>query len=351
MSAPRPFDRVSPGSTPFRSSLGSMLGTGTSIALGGGLAVWLVLATGAPARAGEEAQFGPLPAAQAPSEAHAAAARSTRPTGEPSAPPGEPVRAPQELVSTFVNCSIVQRGTPTESLWWFGGADAVNYSEVVQLTAFDGRLDLVPPLTWTVLRGHAQVDFANGRDRIVTTGRRAQLFATAPSAASAEPRADVRIRVTDSGGLSCLFETLVYAPDHLVQTGLRDFIGPEGYFTETSFRTEDQFSNSLPDLVEMNQDFGPEESIFPGENWPWPAESGFLVNPFLWCETIERCGNAIFTIPPVQGPQVPLGTVLVDRRSGFLRHGSVQTQAAADNPGIAVKNANWRIFQDHGRND
>ena len=47
-----------------------------------------------------------------------------------------------------INCTVIQRGTETNELWWFQGADAANYSERVKLKArgkgFPEGIDILP---------------------------------------------------------------------------------------------------------------------------------------------------------------------------------------------------------------
>ena len=269
--------------------------------------------------------------------------------GEREPLPGRP--EPDPLRNAPLNCTVIQRGNPTDSLWWFGGADAANYSESVRLVVRKSRVEPTPPLRWQVTRGATKVDFANGKDRIVTNEKSVELFSTAPSASAVEVLRDVTVRVTDALGVSCVHHLVVFAPDHLVFSGQFDFAAPEGFTSQISFRSEDQFSNTLPHLLELNQDFGDEVSDFPGENWVSPPESSGSVNPALWSEITERCGPS-FSTPPVQAPQVPLTNVKVDHRSGVIRHGSNTTVVGDDNnPGVAVRGVKWQVYQDHARHE
>ena len=95
-----------------------------------------------------------------------------------------------------------------------------------------------------------------------------------------------------------------------------------------------------------------EVSDFPGEDWGWRPERSVFVSPDAWVDTIGRDSASLFTVPPVQMPQTPLGTTAVDHRDGAWKHGSTETfPGPNNNAGKTVRTLRWQIYQDHARHE
>jgi hypothetical protein len=250
-------------------------------------------------------------------------------------------------VSSLVNCTVIQQGGATDDLWWFGGANAAFYSERVRLKAKSRTFAFRPPFVWTVIEGMDKVEFNNGTDQIATSGFRVALKATAASAGSSSLQHDIKIRVSNSAGLFCDFTTVVLTPDHVVALGALSFPNESGYYTDFLYRTEDQFNRVLPNLLELNNDWGAETSDFAGENWGWLPELGVYVGAFRWCFRIDR-GSPLFSIPPTMNPQAPRSTLMVDHRDGSFRHGSVDVQpGGGNNGGLIIGSGRFQTYDDH----
>jgi hypothetical protein len=263
--------------------------------------------------------------------------------------------------ATLTVVEIGQSGNPTDTLWWFDGENAANYSERVTLTANGASTGT---FAWTVTAGQGKINFENGADTFTATDdNTVDIDSTAASASAAVVTNDITIELRIDGELVCTFDTVVFAPDHLVHTGDTDNpVGANGYQSLVGYRIEDQFNQVLPHNVEINEDWGATVSDFAGENWvAWNVpcagdptgencEGAAMVPPGGWADNMTRSG-AGFT-PPRLNPQTPLGNVRVDHRPGTWRCGSTTVAIGpANNPGEIVRNLTWQLYQDHGRNE
>jgi hypothetical protein len=270
-----------------------------------------------------------------------------------------------------VICNVTQTGSPTNELWFFDGADAANYSERVTLNSVGTS---TASFEWAVISGGDKIMFENGADRIVTVDdSTVDIISTAASTAASSVINDVIVTLSIDGSAACVFNTVVFAPDHLVHLGDDDFpVGGFGYESVINYRIEDQFRRVLPNPVEVNEDWGPTVSDFPRENWiGWNlnpsclrsdptgenCEGSFMANPAGWADHIKAFANVGCRgrctpprlLPPE--PPIPAAGLPVDHRSGTWRVGSTTVNIGPNNnPGRIVRPTTWQRFQDHGRN-
>lgn len=237
----------------------------------------------------------------------------------------------------------------SDDLWWFNGESPAGYKVSVTLTATGATTG---SFQWDVTAGTDKVNFENNATIFSATDRNTVgLKSIGASAAAANVTKDVTIRLTYNGTVVGDFNTVVFAPRQLVFLRFRDNADATfGYLSEIHYKIQDQFNQTLPNNVVINERFTTGQTAdFNGTNWRQSLQCGATgICPTVasadWFDMIGGENLALPPIPIPQAPQTPLGNVAVAHWDGEWRVGS-------PNPGrgLRVQTNRWSKFRDHAR--
>lgn len=147
-------------------------------------------------------------------------------------------------------------------------------------------------------------------------------------------------------------QTAVHTPTTLVSIrNPRDtpisFGASDYYSSEMFYKVVDQFGETLPKQVEVNEKFTSGDiSDYKGENRPVPKVTNNPSDPGKIVDTIEVNNPENTLIPITKNPGTPLGTTKIDHWSQEFYIGSLTS-----GKGVKVQTDTIQRYQDHARHE
>ena len=153
---------------------------------------------------------------------------------------GPPVLSPPFTV-------YVVKFVQNKPLWWFSGADAKFYYEVVTLTA-KGLEDYSGSLNWSVSMGGDKAQATNAPGNVAPNVFEFQ------SIGKSTQQNDVQVSCV-IGNSTMTYSLTVLAPTKCTVAGPFDSAVQQGYQTKYTMHLNSQFNEELPLKLEVNEDF------------------------------------------------------------------------------------------------
>jgi hypothetical protein len=169
--------------------------------------------------------------------------------------------------------------TPEPQLWYFNGENPSNYKT---------------SLTYTLVKPPASATYTwaatAGSDKITITPQGTGLSAIIKSTKASAGENDVTIQISTAGRVVATKNLTVYAPSALVRLDNNDKADPTyAYESDIHYRIKDQFTNTLPSNVELNEKFtaAPTSDVTGTMNWRASTNGGATEPPSDWYDMIQ----------------------------------------------------------------
>ncbi len=248
-------------------------------------------------------------------------------------------------------------------IWWFNGENPANYAKRIQLFVPDSDRDSSLLYGWQITQGADKAEFSNGSYFVPASQFNYTVFVRSKGP-SIDP-ADVSVIYTKNGSPSRVRNLTVKAPDYLYNwTTPHRADADTGYFSQEGFRIRDNFNDTLPYDVEVNESKGSLSNDWSSgacstSNWQFVGNNGVIVPPAELADYMSPPGVAwrhpntgLPRCPEPQAPQYASGkyenatTRKVKHRSITFYVGSTTIGA-----GVNVYTKTQQYYRDHAQHN